>query len=360
MQAQVEAACNRERYEASEERCANAENELARLRSKTDQLSSLMLQHQHMLSKSEAKLESAALRVQSLTVERDSAVREVDFLRKNEEKIQQELITVRLDNTNLLKLMESTRRMESGREERDRREVEILSKKVTTLETKLQDAYEKLDAKEATCGAQVLAVEREKQAAVSELTKLKEAHGQLKEQFARLKEQKKALDDKFALLEKEAAHMREQLRKGASVAAAERVAALEVQLRDAQREVQASLVSRKTLTKSLTKYKVLAEASEKSLAELSSASEKWKQSEAEKMQELEKSRAQLKEDLVKARVDLKEHVIENNSLREEIDRAEKTHKQSVTPTANVSSTSVLLLCSLRNVLLFLHAKTIAS
>uniref|UniRef100_A0AAV1V1S8 Nucleoprotein TPR/MLP1 domain-containing protein n=1 Tax=Peronospora matthiolae TaxID=2874970 RepID=A0AAV1V1S8_9STRA len=329
MQAQVEAACNKERYEASEERCANAENELARLRSKTDQLSSLMLQHQHMLTNTESKLETAALRVQSLTVEKDAAVREGEFLRKNEEKIQQELVTVRLDNTNLLKLMESTRRMESGREERDRREVETLSKKVTTLETKLHDAYEKLDAKEATFGAQVLAAEREKQAAVGELAKLKEVHSRLKEQLARLEEQKKALDDRSALLEKEAAHLREQLQKGASVAAAERVAALEVQLRDAQREVQASLVSRKTLTESVTKYRALAEASEKSLAELSSASEKWKQSEAEKMQELEKSRDQLKGDLVKARAELKEHIIENNSLREGIDRTEKAHKQSM-------------------------------
>uniref|UniRef100_H3H197 Uncharacterized protein n=1 Tax=Phytophthora ramorum TaxID=164328 RepID=H3H197_PHYRM len=329
MQAQVEATCNKERYEASEERCANAENELVRLRSKADQLSSLILQHQQMLANTEAKLETASSRVQSLTVEKDSAVREADFLRKNEEKIQQELTTLRLDNTNLLKLMESTRRMESGREERDRREVETLTKKVTALEMKLQSAHEKFDAKEATSGAQVLAVEREKQTALTDLAKLKEAQGQLKEQLARLEEQKTALESKSALLEKETTHMREQLRKGASAASAERVAALEVQLRDAQREVQASLVSRKTLAESVTKYKALAEASEKSLAELSGASEKWKQSEAEKVETLEKTRDRLSDELAKARAELKEHITENSTLREEIDRAEQAHKRSI-------------------------------
>ncbi|KAF1781443.1 Aldolase-type TIM barrel [Phytophthora cactorum] len=329
MQAQVEATCNKERYEASEERCANAENELIRLRSKADQLSSLILQHQQMLANTEAKLETATSRLQSLSVEKDSAVREADFLRKNEEKIQQEMTTLRLDNTNLLKLMESTRRMETGREERDRREVETLTKKVAMLETKLQDAYEKFDVKEVTSGAQLLAAEREKQAALAELAKLKEAQGQLKEQLARLEEQKTALESKSALLEKETTHLHEQLRKGASAAAAERVAALEVQLLDAQREVQASLVSRKTLTESVTKYKALAEASDKSLAELSSASEKWKQSEAEKVQTLEKTRDRLNDELAKARAELKEHVTENSSLRDEIDRAEQTHKRSI-------------------------------
>jgi nucleoprotein TPR len=332
MQAQVEATCNKERYEASEQRCANVEIEVVRLRAKADQLSSLILQHQQMLASTEAKLDTASSRLQSLSVEKDSALREAEFLRKNEEKIHQELTTLRLDNTNLLKLMESTRRMESGREERDHREVESLTTKVAALEKRLQDAYAKFDAKEVTSGAQVLAAEREKQAALSELSKLKEAHGQLKEQLARLEEQKAALDSKSALLEKETTHLREQLRKGASAAAAERVAALEVQLRDAQLEVQASLVSRKTLTESVTKYKALAEASEKSLAELSSASEKWKQSEAEKVQALEKTRDHLTEELAKARAELKEQITENSSLREELDRVEQAHRRSIAET----------------------------
>ncbi|RLN67778.1 hypothetical protein BBJ28_00001062 [Nothophytophthora sp. Chile5] len=333
MQAQVEATCNKERYDAAEARCSSVENELVRLRSKTDQLSSLILQHQQMHANAEAKLESTSSRLQSFAIEKESAVREADFLRKNEEKIQQELTTLRLDNTNLLKLMESTRRMESGREERDRHEVDTLTKKVTILETKLQDAYQKFDAKEATSGAQVLAAEREKQMVVAELTKLKEVHSQLKEQLARLEEQKTSAEGKVVLLEKETTHLREQLRKGASAAAAERVATLEVQLRDAQREVQASLLSRKTLTEGMTKYKALAEASEKSLTELSSASEKWKQSETEKLQALEKSRDYMHDELTKARAELKEHIAENSKLREEIDRAEQTHKLVIHETA---------------------------
>ncbi|KAI9918477.1 hypothetical protein PsorP6_011504 [Peronosclerospora sorghi] len=329
MQAQVEATCSKERCEASEERCKNLENELVRLRSKADQLSSLILQHQQMVANTEAKLEASTSRLQSLAVEKDSAVREAEFLRKNEENVHAELTTLRHDNTNLLKLMESTRRMESAREERERREVEALSKKVVTLETKLYDAYEKIDVKEAMCGAQVVAAEREKQAAVAELTKLKERHSQLNEQHGRVEEQKKALEEKSARLEKETTQLRDLLRKGAGFAASERVAALEVELRDAQREVQASLVSKKTLIESVTKYKVLAEASEKNLEELSSASEKWKQHEAAKVQALERTRDELTKALTQARVELKEQVMENNKLREEMELAEKTHKQAV-------------------------------
>ncbi|KAI9895770.1 hypothetical protein PsorP6_018932 [Peronosclerospora sorghi] len=211
--------------------------------------------------------------------------------------------------------MESTRRMESAGEERERRE--------------LHDAYEKIDVKEVTCGDQAVVAEREKQAAVAELTMLKEKHSQLNEQHGRLEEQKKAQEEKSALLEKHTTQLRAQLRKGAGVAASERVAALEVELRDAQREVQASLVSRKTLIESVTKYKALAEASEKNLEDLSSASEKWKQHETAKVQALEKTRDELTNELTQAHVELKEQAMETNKLREEMKLAGKTHKQAV-------------------------------
>ncbi|KAG2767533.1 hypothetical protein PC129_g5132 [Phytophthora cactorum] len=80
-------------------------------------------------------METTTSRLQSLSVEKDLAVHEADLLRKSEEMIQQEMTTLRLDNTDLLNLMESTRRMETGREECGRREVETLTKKVTTLQT---------------------------------------------------------------------------------------------------------------------------------------------------------------------------------------------------------------------------------
>ncbi|KAI9916436.1 hypothetical protein PsorP6_017854 [Peronosclerospora sorghi] len=184
-----------------------------------------------MVANTEVKREASTSCLQSLAVEKDSAVCEAKFLRKNEENLHAELTTLRLDNTNLLKLMVSTRRVESAREERERREI---------------------DVKEVTCGAQAVDDEREKQAAVAEWTKIEEWHSQLNEQHGRLEEQKKALEEKPALLEKETMQLRDQLRKGAGVAASERVAALEVELRDAQREVQAFIVSRKTLIESVT------------------------------------------------------------------------------------------------------------
>lgn len=329
MQAEVEAKCTKERYEASEARRHDVEDEVVRLRSKTDQLSSLLLHQQQLLTDSEAKLDAAISRAHSLGIEKESASRDAAYLKKHEEKLQQELTSLRLDNTNLLKLMESTRRMESAREERDRRESETLAQKVGTLESRLQDAYTKNEAREALAGANLLAAEQEKKAALTELEKLKKLHGEVNEKLVRLEEQKTAADSKTTLLEKEVTHLREQLRKGANAAAAERVAALEVQLRDAQREVQSSLALRKSLTENVARYKAIAEANEKSLNELSNASEKWKESQELKLQALEKERDHFQEELAKVRTQVKEHIAEVNQLRSEIDRAEEAHRVSL-------------------------------
>ncbi|KAF1325618.1 Nuclear mitotic apparatus protein, partial [Globisporangium splendens] len=329
MQAQVEAKCNKERYEASEARRQDVEDELVRLRSKTEQLSSLLLQHQQLLSDSDAKLEAAVSRAHSLGIEKESAAREAEYLKKNETKLQQELTSVRLDNTNLLKLMESTRRMESVREERDRREAETLVQKVEGLESRLHDSYAKNEEREAIAGANLLAAEQEKKAALTELEKVKKTQVEQNEKLVRLEEQKSAADSKSTLLEKEVTHLREQLRKGASAAAAERVAALEVQLRDAQREVQSSLALRKSLTENVARYKAIAEANEKSLNELSAASEKWKESQEVKLQGLEKERDHFQEELTKSRAMVKEQVLELNKLRDTIDNIEESHKVSL-------------------------------
>uniref|UniRef100_K3X5B0 Uncharacterized protein n=1 Tax=Globisporangium ultimum (strain ATCC 200006 / CBS 805.95 / DAOM BR144) TaxID=431595 RepID=K3X5B0_GLOUD len=329
MQAQVEAKCNKERYEASEVRRQDVEDELVRLRSKTEQLSSLLLQHQQLLSDSDAKLEAAVSRAHSLGIEKESAAREADYLKKNETKLQQELTSLRFDNTNLLKVMESTRRMESAREERDRREAETLAQKVEGLESRLHDAYAKNEEREAVTGANLLATEQEKKAALTELEKVKKAQVEQNEKLVRLEEQKSAADSKSTLLEKEVTHLREQLRKGASAAAAERVAALEVQLRDAQREVQSSLALRKSLTENVARYKAIAEANEKSLNELSAASEKWKESQEIKLQGLEKERDHFQEELTKSRAMVKEQVLELNKLRDTIDNIEESHKVSL-------------------------------
>lgn len=326
MQAQVEAKCSKEQYEASEVRRQDVEDELSRLRAKTEQLSSLVLHHQQLLADSEAKLEAAVSRAHSLGIEKESATRDADYLKKHEAKLQQELTSLRLDNTNLLKLMESTRRMESAREERDRREHETLAQKVEGLESRLHEAYAKSEAREALAGANLLAAEQEKKAAMTELEKVKKVQSGQNERLVRLEEQKASADSKAALLEKEVTHLREQLRKGASAAAAERVAALEVQLRDAQREVQSSLALRKSLTENVSRYKAIAEANEKSLSELSAASEKWKESQEMKLQGLEKERDHFQEELSKSRAQVKEHVSELNKLRNEMDRLEEAHK----------------------------------
>jgi nucleoprotein TPR len=329
MQAQVEAAHHKERFEAADARYEDAEKEIVRLRAKTDQLSALMLQHQQMLGESEAKLEAATSQLQTLRIEKEGAVREVEFLRKHDEKLQQEMMTLRLDNTNLLKLMESNRKIDAAREQHDYHEIEAQKRKVATLEAKMHELYDKLDTKEAMSSASLIAADKEKQTAVKELETLRQTYTTIKEQVVRLETQKTSLEEKLAIFEKENAHLHEQLRKGASATATERVATLEMQLRDAQREVQTSLVARKSLAETATKSKAIAEANEKSLTELSSASEQWKKAEHEKLQTMEKQRDQIQAELRKARDELKEHITEGNQLREEMDRLEVAHKQAL-------------------------------
>lgn len=329
MQAQVEAAHHKERFEAADARYEDAEKEIVRLRAKTDQLSALMLQHQQMLGESEAKLEAATSQLQTLRIEKEGAIREIEFLRKHDEKLQQEMTTLRLDNTNLLKLMESNRKIDAAREQYDYHEIEAQKRKVASLEAKMHELYDKLDVKEATSSATLIAADKEKQTALKELETLRQTYTTVKEQVVRLEAQKTSLEEKLAIFEKENAHLHEQLRKGASVTATERVATLEMQLRDAQREVQTSLVARKSLAETATKYKAIAEANEKSLAELSSASEQWKKAEHEKLQNVEKQRDQIQAELRKARDELKEHITEGNQLREEMDRLEMAHKHAL-------------------------------
>lgn len=329
MQAEVEVRCTKERYEVSEGRRQETENELVRLRAKLDQLSALILQHEQALANSEAKLETSMTKLQSLGIESAAAQQEAEYLRKHEAQMQQELSTLRLDNTNLLKLMDSTRRMETTREERDRRENEVLVQKVSSLEKKLHDLYEKAEAKEAVTGAKLVTLEQEKKVALSELERTKQALTTTREQLARLEEKNTSLESMSNLLNKEVALLREQLRKGASAAAAERVAELEVQLRDSQREVQSLLAEKKSLTDNITRYKTIAEAHEKSLNELSAASEAWKQSEEQKFQQLQSRHDAVNQELLTVQSALKEHVTEGNKWREDMDRMESQHKASL-------------------------------
>lgn len=326
MQAEAEIKCIKERYEVSENRRQETENELVRLRAKLDQLTALILQHEQALANSEAKLETSTTKLQSLGIESAAVQQEVEYLRKHEAQMQQELSSLRLDNTNLLKLMDSTRRMETTREERDRRENEVLVQKVSSLEKKLQDLYEKAEAKEVVTGAKLVTLEQEKKVALIELEQTKIALTSTREQRVRLEEKNTALESTSNLLNKEVALIREQLRKGASAAAAERVAELEVQLRNAQREAQSLLAEKKALTDNITRYKTIADAHEKSLNELSAASETWKQTEELKFQQLKKEHDALNQELQAARSALKEHVAEGNKWREDMDRVESHHK----------------------------------
>ncbi|TMW61234.1 hypothetical protein Poli38472_013697 [Pythium oligandrum] len=329
MQADVESKCNKDRFEAAEKRRLDSEEEIIRLRTKMDQVNAMLIQHQKLLADSEAKLDTATTRVRTLDIELQGANREIEFLKKQEDKTLQELSTLRLDNTNLLKLMDSNRQIEASREEREHRESERLAKKVMTLENKLQETFDKLESSDALASAKLSEAEQSKKIAVMELDQLKSTHASAREQIARLEEQRDSLTSKSTLLEKEVTHLRDQLRKGAPAAAAERVATLELQVREAQREVQSALEMKKSLTDAISKYKAIAEANEKSFEDLSNASQKWKTMQEEKLKAMAKEKSVVQEEVEKLRGQMMDHVTEGNKLREDMDRLEQTHQQAL-------------------------------
>ncbi|DBA02235.1 TPA: hypothetical protein N0F65_007645 [Lagenidium giganteum] len=329
MQAEVDAKCSKERFDAAEKRRQDAEEEVIRLRAKTSELSSLLLQHEKLLTDTQSKNDEVNGQKHMLAIEKESAKRELDFLKQHETKLHSEMVSLRLEKTNILKLMESARQMEAARETRDGREKELLSQKVIALENKLQEMLSKTEAAEAVASASTLELQQEKKLTQVQLDQLRKNSHELKEQLVRVEEQKKAAETKAALLEKEVNHLRDQLKKGASAAAAERVAALEVQLRDSQREVQASLAVKKSLSDNVTRYKALAEANEKSMSELSAASEKWKRTQEEQLERVQKEKESLRQELTKVRTHLKEQITESNTLREQVDQAENQQKAAL-------------------------------
>ncbi|GLD98853.1 hypothetical protein PINS_up007571 [Pythium insidiosum] len=329
MQAEVEAKCNKERHEAADKRRQDAEDEVMRLRSKTEHLNSLLLQHQQLLAETEAKLEATLTRLRIVEVEKEGSLREISFLKKHEDKVLQELSALRVDNTNLLKLMETQRQIEQTREEREERETQRLQQKLALVESKLQDAYDKLDANDALAGARLAETEQAKTLAVGRCEALQEDLAKVREQIIKVEEQKKTVETKASLLEKEVAHLREQLRKGTNIAAAERIATLELQLRKAQQEVLSSIEMKKSLTEAVAKYKAIADANEKSLNELSSASQKWRVALEEKVRSVEAEREGARDELAKVRAQLKESVDEGNRIREDIEVLEREHQAAM-------------------------------
>lgn len=340
MQAEVEAKCASEQLAAADARRRDMEHECGRVRATNEQLSAQLVQQQQLAVGVEAKLDDAVARAQSVSVEKEAAVRELAYLKTHEAKLQHELSSLRVDNTNLLKLMEAARATDALRDERDRRERESLTHKVATLESRLHEAFEKSEAREAVAGANLLAAEQEKKAAVLELEKVRKLQSDANERLARFEEQKVAADSQVALLSKEATHLREQLRKGTSAAAAERVATLEGQLQDAQREAQASLALHKSLTENVTRYKAVAEANETSLAELSRASEAWKTNQERKLHDVETECEHLRAELTTARAQAKTHVGELETLKSEIERLEDVHRRSLQVAAEKQSHAV--------------------
>nr|CCA26011.1 nuclear mitotic apparatus protein putative [Albugo laibachii Nc14] len=318
-EAEVELHCTKDRLQFYEERCRDAEAESVRLSAKSEQFAGLLLQHEKHVNELQTRLDSETQALHAARVSKESANREVDFCKSHIAELQDELKRIRNDNTSILQLMESTRRLEATSADSEAREKSSLTQRVKDLELELKDVRDKSEAQEALSSANLIHNQHEKKSLENALEQLKKSDHENLVKISRLEEKNKALESKSGLLQDEAAHLRGQLDKGVNVAATERIATLEMELRDAQRATQVIEMTKKSFEENALKYKVLAEANEKSLNELSNASEKWKLSYEESITQLKLENETKEKVLASVRARLKDHVVEESVIRKQLD-----------------------------------------
>ncbi|CCI41580.1 unnamed protein product [Albugo candida] len=319
IEAEVELQCTKDRLQFYEERCRDAEAESVRLSAKSEQFAGLLLQHEKHLNELQTRLDSETQTLHAARVSKESANREVQFCKSHISELQEELKTVRNDNTSILQLLELTRRSEATSAENEAREKVSIIQRVKDLELQLKDVQDKSEAQEALASVNLVHVQHEKKTLEKAFEELKKKDNEHVVMISRFEEQTKALESNKILLQDEVTHLRTELDKGVNVAASDRIAALELELRDAQRAKQLIEVAKKSLEENALKYKVLAEANEKSLNELSTASEKWKLSYEESITHLKLENDTKEKELAAVRTRLKDHVAEESVIRKQLD-----------------------------------------
>ncbi|OQR97045.1 nuclear mitotic apparatus protein [Achlya hypogyna] len=319
MEAQVEAKANHDKCALAESRKGEAEAELLRFRAKYEQSNALLLQHQASLAELSAAVDAKTDALVQLESAHRAAEADRAYLRRQEERLTAEVTQLRLDGTNQLKLMDAVRRIESYQTDRAAAELERLQAAATALEAKAADRQKALDdaqalaaAREAELALELKAARKGGEVAAAELAAVREAR-------AALEEQVRGLSAAVAAKTDEVLSLRATLAKGAGVAAAERVAALETAAEDAKRELHAALAAKQTAETHAEQYKVISEAHEKSLAALSASSATWKAAQAAALEAAVAERDATKEEMAKLQKKMLENMVEENKLRQEMD-----------------------------------------
>ncbi|RHZ05084.1 hypothetical protein DYB26_000848, partial [Aphanomyces astaci] len=290
-----------------EARKADADKELARFRSKYDQSNALLIQTQQQAADLNAKLDASVAEVKALHGDLQKTKSELAFLTSQDERHRVELATVRSEQTSQLKLMEAVHRIEAHQTDRQAHELDRLSALATGLQVKLADKQRALDDAQSLASAKIAELTLEAKQVRKVLDAEKSAHAAVREVKAGLDEQVKALNGQIASLSQEVAGLKVQLKKGAGVAAAERVSSLETQLHDAKQ----------------------VKANEKSFAVLSASSEKLQAEHDAATKSIADELATAKHDLAELQKKMLNNIAEENKLRDEMDSWDQTKREEL-------------------------------
>ncbi|RHY01321.1 hypothetical protein DYB36_000826 [Aphanomyces astaci] len=290
-----------------EARKADADKELARFRSKYDQSNALLIQTQQQAADLNAKLDASVAEVKALHGDLQKTKSELAFLTSQDERHRVELATVRSEQTSQLKLMEAVHRIEAHQTDRQAHELDRLSALATGLQVKLADKQRALDDAQSLASAKIAELTLEAKQVRKVLDAEKSAHAAVREVKAGLDEQVKALNGQIASLSQEVADLKVQLKKGAGVAAAERVSSLETQLHDAKQ----------------------VKANEKSFAVLSASSEKLQAEHDAATKSIADELATAKHDLAELQKKMLNNIAEENKLRDEMDSWDQTKREEL-------------------------------
>ncbi|ETV88057.1 hypothetical protein H257_01424 [Aphanomyces astaci] len=312
-----------------EARKADADKELARFRSKYDQSNALLIQTQQQAADLNAKLDASVAEVKALHGDLQKTKSELAFLTSQDERHRVELATVRAEQTSQLKLMEAVHRIEAHQTDRQAHELDRLSALATGLQVKLADKQRALDDAQSLASAKIAELTLEAKQVRKVLDAEKSAHAAVREVKAGLDEQVKALNGQIASLSQEVAGLKVQLKKGAGVAAAERVSSLETQLHDAKQELHAALAAKQTAELHADQYKVISEANEKSFAVLSASSEKLQAEHDAATKSIADELATAKHDLAELQTKMLNNIAEENKLRDEMDSWDQTKREEL-------------------------------
>ncbi|OQR88817.1 nuclear mitotic apparatus protein, partial [Thraustotheca clavata] len=319
MEANVEAKANQEKFRLAELRKNEFEEELVRFRSKYEQCNALMLQHQATIANFSLQIDIKTEALQKLEIAHNSVSTERDYLKRQEERLTVEVTQLRLDSTNQLKLMDAVRRIESYQTDRTAQEVERLQAYSTSLEAQVAERQKALDDTTALASAKTAELTLELKNCQKLWDADKVSLQSLREARVGLEEQVRSLTKLCDVKSDEIQTLRAQLKKGAGVAAAERVSALETAIEDAKHELHAVLSAKQTAEQHAEQYKIIADAHEKSLAALSASSEKWKAEQEARLQAAILERDSAKEEMTKLQKKMLDNMVEENKLRQEMD-----------------------------------------